>query len=471
MDAQPVSPVPSRHGFVYFPDTLHYRLKDLEQWLPVLQEVGAGWLVLQASAERAIPEPFLAGLLQAGIQPVLHFPLPLGSPAPADQLGTLLDAYGRWGVRYVCFFDRPNCRASWQPAAWARVELVERFLDQFQPLAERALQAGLAPVFPPLEPGGDYWDLAFLQAALSGLVRRSGARLARSLVLGAYGWCRGRSLNWGAGGPERWQMPRPYHPASAVQVQDHQGFRAFEWYLAAAQQSLGRRPAVILLGAGCRPEDDATGQQPVDWLAHAQANLAIARLLAGESSPEEAMEPLPAELLALNFWLLAAASDDPAAAAAWFQPDGSRLPAADALRGWMAARRPPVVEVEKPGSAFAELQSAPPDELAPAAPAPVEPRMDSSPGPRAIAHYVLLPLYAWGAPDWDLAALQPILDESHPTIGFSLVEASLAGRVTVLGGLGAISDDALDMLRRAGCQVERILDTVVSGADGTLVAT
>ncbi len=54
--------------------------------------------------------------------------------------------------------------------------------------------------------------------------------------------------------------------------------------------------------------------------------------------------------------------------------------------------------------------------------------------PHAITHYVLLPLYAWGAAEWDLQVIQPLLQEEHPTVGFSLTEARLADRVTVMGG-------------------------------------
>jgi len=67
--------------------------------------------------------------------------------------------------------------------------------------------------------------------------------------------------------------------------------------------------------------------------------------------------------------------------------------------------------------------------------------------------------------EWDLKAIQPLVQQSHPTIGFSLTEARLAERVTVIGGPGAISEDALDYLRRSGCAVERIID------DGMLIAS
>ena len=35
-----------------------------------------------------------------------------------------------------------------------------------------------------------------------------------------------------------------------------------------------------------------------------------------------------------------------------------------------------------------------------------------------INHYVLLPLYAWGAANWELSMVEALLQESHPAIGF-----------------------------------------------------
>lgn len=108
----------TRLGFHYYPDTLHYRESDLEIWLPELKALGASWLVLQSSIERAIPESFLCGLLQASIEPVITFNLSLPNPASVADLRTLLEAYARWGARYTVLFDRPNSRSSWSSAAW-----------------------------------------------------------------------------------------------------------------------------------------------------------------------------------------------------------------------------------------------------------------------------------------------------------------------------------------------------------------
>ena len=176
----------NRLGFHYFPDTIHYRQSDLENWLPRLKQLGAGWLVLQAPAERALPESFLRGLLEAAIEPVLHFPLALDQAFDTQAFEVLFQSYARWGVRYVALFDRPNLRSTWGGIAWAQTELVERFIDRYLPLAEACLEAGLIPVFPPLEPGGDYWDTSFLKAALESLQRRGKDALLSKLVLGVY---------------------------------------------------------------------------------------------------------------------------------------------------------------------------------------------------------------------------------------------------------------------------------------------
>lgn len=440
----------ARLGFHYFPDTLHYRQCDLSTWLPELDALGASWLTLQAPLERSIPEFFLHGLLETGIQPILHFHLPTELRPGEQGLDLLFRQYARWGVRYAALYDRPNSRTNWRPAVWAQTDLVERFLDLFLPLAGMALEEGLTPVFPSLEPGGDYWDLSFLRSALRGAKRRGCVSLLDNLALGAYAWAGDRSLDWGGGGAACWPEARPYFTPSGTQ--DHLGFRIFDWYLEIAGQELGRRPPVLLLGTGICPGDGAPGSIG-RGLEHARRNLALARLMAGVGSEDQSLGPVPPEVLACNFWLLSADEGSAHAAQAWFQPGGERLPVVDAFRRWVveSRERDQIIEAELPTQASLVAK---PEEPAQA---------DESSHP--IDHYVLLPLFAWGAADWDLAAIQPILRDSHPTIGFSLAEARLAAQVTVVGGDGGISDEALNVLRAAGCNVKRLLE------DGTLVAT
>src|ERR1035437_2102583 len=107
----------TRLGFHYYPDTLHYRERDLEIWLPELKTLGPSGLVVHSSIDRVIPEPFLCGLLQANIEPVITFNLSLPNPPSAAEMRTLLEAYARWGAKYIILFDRPNSRSSWSSAA------------------------------------------------------------------------------------------------------------------------------------------------------------------------------------------------------------------------------------------------------------------------------------------------------------------------------------------------------------------
>lgn len=306
----PTSLAPSvrpRLGFHYFPDSLHYRQADLETWLPILQASGAAWLTLLAPLTHTIPENFITGLQGGGIEPLVHLPLNLKELPAVGDVQLLLACYARWGVRYVALFDRPNLRAQWAATVWARQNLVERFLDVYLPLAEAICHLGMIPIFPPLEPGGDYWDTSFLRAALQGLRRRAHPELVERLALGAYAWSGNKPLTWGAGGPERWPGAQPYRSTS--DDQDQRGLCIFDWYQAIGQAELHRPVDLLLLRMGVHPIPPPTPPLP-----HPPA--------AGQDRPS-----LPPEVLAGCLWLLATSPGNIYASQAWFQPDGSPTPA------------------------------------------------------------------------------------------------------------------------------------------------
>jgi hypothetical protein len=355
MSLPPTPPKNTRLGFHYYPDTSHFRKCDLETWLPELQALGISWLVLEAPASRAIPEYFLCGLLEAGIEPVLQLHLPLDPAWRAkDQdpkaLELLFSMYAQWGLHYILPFDRPNLRSAWPAPAWAQADLVERFLDLYLPVAQRALEAGLTPVFPLLEPGGDYWDTAFLRAALRGLQRRGHDNLLKALVLSALARTDRRLLSWGAGGPERWPGKRPYSEAGPGE--DQQGFYIFDWYLAVAQAALGIPLPLLLFGAGKftpaapiagqREEYNLYARAAAEEEAHTRRSLALAQVLSapgnasGEvvQTAEGPLDPVSPHVLACNLWLLAARPESPHASEAWYSPAGDPLPAVAALRQW-----------------------------------------------------------------------------------------------------------------------------------------
>lgn len=447
----------SRLGFHYFPDTLHYRQVDLETWLPELLALRARWLVLLAPLERAIPENFLSALLQAGIEPILHIHFPLGETVDRENLRLLFGAYASWGVKYVILFDRPNLQSNWSSEAWFQEDLVERFLDRFLPLAALAIEQGLRPVFPPLQPGGDYWDLAFLRTALSSLQRRQAGRFLNQITLAAYAGSADRPLDWGAGGPSQWPDARPYHtPAGS---QDHRGLHVYEWIESICQVELGRVAPLFLLGMGSHAGDapawgQATGtlENSLDEIYLAERTLAILSRVA----PSESKEVLPPEVQNCCFWLLAAQPGACYAEHAWFlsAPTGAQArPVANQARRWLGVV--PVQPVQPHSVELDQPQCEHPTGENPDLPDTTQ---------RTISHYILLPLYAWGASAWDMEAIAPLLQGEHPTVGFSLEEARQAARVTVVGGGAAFSEDALDFLRQSGCVVESLQP------DGTLLA-
>jgi hypothetical protein len=430
MDAMSTPPQKSRFGFYYFPDTLHYTENDIHTWLPELKALGASWLTLLSPTDRAIPESFIRRIIEEGIQPVLHLPLTTARSGNSAELDVLFNAYAHWGIRYITLFDRPNMLNKWSPSNWAKSNLVERFLDIFIPIAEAARQTGLTPVFPALEPGGDYWDTAFLFAALQGFQRRGHPDLLNQLAISAYAWSGNRSPNWGAGGPERWPGARPY--LTPQNSEDHLGFRIFDWYLAITEAAIGKTCPIILIAAGSRIGDQLDPRSPaVDIHAHTWQNMTLVQLMAGCS---QEYDPVPKEVLNCNFWLLSAAQGDKEVNNAWYKPDASQLPIVNKLKEWVAEGGTNTSTSSK----FLPLYTS------------------NFKGSRPISHYLLLPTSEWGATDWHLEAIRPFIKKYQPTIGFSPVEASHAKKVTVIGGASNVPESIIDGLLAAGCIVEQI---------------
>ncbi|MCK4726009.1 MAG: hypothetical protein KAT29_09405 [Anaerolineales bacterium] len=433
---------PARIGIHYYPDTKHYRASDSAQWIPELKSLGVSWIALTAPQNRAIPEPFLKDLIANQIEPIIHFQYEVGQHIDLENLRLFLSMYKRWGVKYVILFDKPNTRSCWRNIDWAQRDLVERFLDIYIPLISKVEEAGLIPVFPPLEPGGDYWDTVFLKAALNGMQRRGCKKLLSKLHLSAYPTIFGKPLSWGAGGPERWPRTQPYSTPRGQE--DQRGFHIFDWYLAIADSVLGKRSPIILLGSGIIGAFDYS----MSVEEHAQRVMNIIDLLHAKPSqkPRAAnqvlSDPVPTEVICCNFWLLAANPQSNDENWAWYGDDGDTLPIVGNLRNWVAAN-------QIKSSSIASNKVANPLPLS----------------GQPIPHYLLLPRYEWGIAEWHLEVIRPFVIKYQPTIGFSLDEASHARLVTVIGGQGSFPDDELDRLRSSGCEVERI------SGDGTSIAT
>jgi len=420
-------------GFHYFPDEAHYRRADLQAWLPELVGLEAKWLTLIGSLTRAVPEAFVKGLLDAGIEPIIHIPAVPTKRDPkgvtATTLSGLFRTYARWGIRYVVAFSEPNMRAAWAPSDWGQASLVERFLDLALPLLEAQHEAGLQPVFPALRAGGDYWDTAFLEGALAGLQKRDKQELAKNLTFAANLWTYNRPLNWGQGGLKRWPASRPYltPPGS----QDQRGFRLFDWYDEIIRARLGTTRPILSLAGGPTIGDQTDPAFPVlDDLRHASCIQDLAQAIDGGQLPEQ--------VLNVNLWLLAAPAGSPFAGEAYYQPDGATLTAVEALKhmggpGQRAAHR----RVDE-SKGLAQGDQAEND------------------GPKSLRHYVLLPTFEWGVSEWHWSAALDYVKAHRPVCGFSADEARQAQRVTIVGTEQGVSAAVEADLRQAGCTVERL---------------
>lgn len=397
-----------RLGFHYYHDQQHYTQADIDRWLPIFQSIQTTWLTLSGSCSQAIPEFFLRELIEAGIKPIVHL------EASIDELNVrslrpLFASYVDYGIKHIVLHDRPNMRAQWDPSSWSRGDLVERFLDHLIPLLEFQTEYGLKPIFPPLEPGGDYWDTAFLRTALGSLQRRGKGDLLKNLTLGLYQWSYGKPLDWGTGGPEVWTSAQPYTtPASS---QDQRGFRINEWYSAICRDVVGTELPMLVLAGGISPRTEAekTGVDPdleaiTEILEHVRC------------------DGLPNTVLNLAL--------DPHTVA-------------EGLRD----RWETVIEKPSPSKRIRDKVK----KLFTAE----ETRTSDSIHKKIIAHYVLLPMTNQRNIAQDWVDVGPFALAVKPVVGFSAGEAQFAERVTVIGSETDIPAAIDDQLRNAGCEVNR----------------
>ncbi len=342
--------IANRIGFHYFPDGLHYGEKDLELWLPRLKQVNAQWLVLNAAVSRAVPEDFIRAVTQSRINTILDFNHPLNQEPNWPDLEILLRSYGKWGVNYALLDQRPNSQSAWGANFWKQSDLVGVFTRRFMHFAEIALDCGVKPVFAPLLPGGDYWDLAFLESSLKTLADSANAFMINNTALSAFAWDFGHPLDWGAGGSTAWRDVKAYRVPKTSQ--DQRGFHAYEWYSQVSQNILGKKLPMLMLQAGL-----ANDLQSVSSNAQSsgfEKQLLAYRLLREENvydpaNPGKLLNAISAEVLGCNFYLLS--EETSSSPYAWFAPDGSPRPLAQAVSKLLPEEKAnhniPVVATEK----------------------------------------------------------------------------------------------------------------------------
>lgn len=415
-------------GFHYFQDLNHYQSRDLALWQPELESLQAGWLVLKASPNYAIPEEFITGLLDSDVQPIIHFDIPVNSDYRPEDLRILLSSYARWGVKYVIFFDRPNMKSSWLHDTWSQGDLVERFLDRYLPFVRAAEQNGLTPIFPPLQPGGDYWDLSFLKKVLNLVKQRRSLDFVSNLHIAVSSQTFNHPLSWGAGGKRNWKVPRPYSK-SEIGEEDHLGFNTWQWYTDLVNSILGIEAKLFLFYFG-----SADIKQSV-----LDPKVSFEELIDFAMKPSEEAGRAAEQknnILACLFWILSTSEPNEDGQTAFFDITGEvKVPEIKSYKEKLENTRKQNLEYV------------------------VSDRLAEWIYP--IDHYLLLPSYEWGIPENTLDRIRPIMRDSRPTIGFSLIEATNARKVTVWNENGAFSVKDIDILREAGCLIdEQIVNSI-----------
>jgi len=398
-----------RLGFHYYHDQDHYTQADLDRWLPIFQSIQTKWLTLSGSCSLAIPEFFLRKLIEADIKPIIHL------EASIDQLNVrslrpLFANYTDCGIKHIVLHDRPNMRTQWDPSSWSRGDLVERFIDHLIPLLEFQTEYGLKPIFPPLEPGGDYWDTAFLRTALGSLQRRGKGELLKDLTLGLYQWSYGKPLDWGAGGPEVWTCAQPYN--TPTDSQDHRGFRITEWYSAICREVVGIELPMLILAGGISPQTQV-----------------------GRTG-------IKSDLDAITEILEHARCDDHPGLVLNLALDPHTV--SEGLRdSWEA-----IIEKPSPSRRIkAKVKKLFAGE---------ETSTTNATHKKIISHYVLLPMSNHRNLTQDWVNVGPFALAVKPVVGFSVGEAQFAERVTIIGHETDIPAAIEDQLRSAGCDVNRL---------------
>ena len=420
-----------RLGFHYFQDLNHYQNRDLALWLPELKSLDAGWLVLKSGVSQAIPEDFISGLVEAGIHPVIHFDLQVNGTTRPEDLRLLLTEYAKWGAKHAIFFKSPNTKSAWLEGTWSQGDLVERFLDRYLPFIRLAEQCGMTPVFPPLQPGGDYWDLSFLKKLLQLVQQRKSLDFESNLHMAISAQTFGKPLTWGTGGTAKWKSPRPYSKTE-IGEEDHVGFNTWQWYADIVKSILNIAPKILLFFFGASDISSNT-------LDPALSFETLVGLIQDASGKGEQQVTLPENVLGCMFWLLSFEPSDPLEKTAWYDTSGKpKSVSVSTYKDRLGQTRKQAVEFS------------------------VADRVAEWMYP--IDHYLLLPSYDWGVPENTIDRIRPIIRESRPTIGFSLFEAMNARKVTIWNENSVFSENDIQMLREAGCLVDEQVISSINAA-------
>jgi len=398
-------------GFSYFSSPNYLVEKQVKTWMASLQRLGASMVILKTGFGKAIPEDVFITAQDHKLVPVVHFKSELPSARTFNDVAVIMDVYAKWGVAHVILGDKPNNRSTWPKAGGHDQDLVDNFLDRFIPIANHAVHNGISPVLPPMQPGGDYWDTVFIELVLKGMKRRQLDGILENLLLSSYGYTFDKSLLWGKGGPERWVVSKPYLTPDGQE--DQLGFYNFEWIQAVGQRIMGRKMEVFILDAG-HSGTITTAQNKVSTIENAQ------KLLVSCQKPSGLDKASQGKLITFG----------DSVKCCTFDLD-TLMQAHHGSFSWQTFEMlfDTHQKSEEKITLGKEVQ-------------------------KRFAHYLLLPCHTFGVSDVVLNKVRPIIKRLHPTVGFSLEEASYAKKVSVFPDPILFTDEQINNLRTAGCEVK-----------------
>ncbi len=413
-------------GFHYSLSPSHLAVEAGRYWLPVLEGLGARWLIVRLSNARDVPTSLFATFTRAGLEIVVVLDPPQIGMLKRADVEDAAAACAKVGVRYMAVYDRPNSIDQWVVSEWFRPKPARQFVEKLLPCLQAVADKGLVPVLPALDARGDYWDLGFLSETLKMIAGSPYSPLLEKVAIGIRNFAHNRPLAWGKGGKTRWPQAGPYlRPPDS---QDHVGFWLFEWYDEVVREVVGQTLPMVAVANGVVVGEDHDPDYPaVDELTHSIRSVEMARtLMEGE---------LPSYVLNQAFWVLHGDDAGGKRSADWFRPDGSELPAVSALKLMKKSPRP--ILSSGGGVAVTKVR-------------------------RPIYHYLLFynppiqPIRSgWERPAL-IEAVTGYVDRFQPTVGFTVEEAKRASRVTLIGGDLQVGATLEGELKATGCLVERI---------------
>jgi hypothetical protein len=385
------APIQFRHAFHIPADKIQTEPAYLESFIPFAKLSGTQRALVEVLSLQSLPVSAISSLIQNGIHVDVFLKTDLCEEFDLLAYQDLISNLAGLQVERVILFDRPNRQAFWKPETWIKPDLLDIFLEKYILLAEKCLEKNMQPVFPPLQPAGDYWDTAFLRLSLQKLKEKGKTALLESLVLSTYCWTYGHPLDWGAGGPERWPSSTPYY--TPEDSQDQQGFRIYDWYQAHAKAVLNTTLPIMLLQAGRQSEYGITVQESAQENQSATMQTILEKLypdIVCSAEEEISTELLPDEITACNFLV---------------DLDWDTLKSLfSILSGSQAQGKEAEPAMEEQESISTENRQ----------------------------HYLLLPDDSWQNDAHKAAILEPFLNRYHPMVGTSLDEALDAKEVTLV---------------------------------------